>query len=123
MSVIQHLTFTRKGRGDTSLPRFAGLGLLTPQLSPEDLLTLWRRWSPRWTGHSAKRPSGVSEESADAKWRRERAAREAREKAGEKQRRQAQRARRAVLPALVDQPPGSTDVINALAAALIARGP
>jgi hypothetical protein len=116
--------------------------LLTPQLSPEDLHTLWCRRSPHWTEHSAQRPSGVyvdldtsstavqkrtaervSEGSADATWRRERAAREAREKADEKQRRQAQRARRAVLPALVDQPRGSTDVINELAAALIARGP
>ncbi|HKO23409.1 MAG TPA: hypothetical protein VJY65_01570 [Chloroflexota bacterium] len=66
--------------------------LLTPQLSPEDLHMLWCRRSPRRTGHSAQRPSGVyvdldtsidvqkrtaervSEESADAQWRRERAA-------------------------------------------------
>src|SRR5947209_19729757 len=102
---------------------------------------LWCRRSPRRTGHSAQRPSGVyvdldtsievqkrtaervSEESADATWRRERAARAAREKAAAKQRRQAQRARRAVLPALVDQPRGSTAVLNAVAASLSARGP
>jgi hypothetical protein len=60
---------------------------------------LWCRRSPRRTGHAAQRPSGVyvdldtsievqkrtaervSEESADAQWRRERAAREARETA------------------------------------------
>src|SRR3954453_15600805 len=75
---------------------------------------LWCRRSPRRTGPSPQRPSGVyvdldtsstevqkrtaervSEESADATWRRERAAREAREKADETQRCQAQRARRA----------------------------